>query len=66
MSCKSCGSDKQNEFEAEINIHFRGLKGLDQPAILVFPQLVMCLNCGFAEFTVPETELRPLARHAAA
>jgi hypothetical protein len=58
MSCKSCGS--------EINIHFPGLKGVDQPAMLVFPQVVVCLNCGFAEFTVSETELRPLANRAAA
>jgi hypothetical protein len=66
MPCKSCGSNQQNEFDAEINIHFRGLKELDQPAILVFPQLFVCLNCGFAEFTVSETELRPLAKRAAA
>ena len=66
MPCKLCGSDNQKEFDAEINIHFPGLKGLEQPGILVFPQLVVCLNCGFAEFTVPETELRPLPKRAAA
>ena len=66
MPCKSCGSNQQNEFDAEINVHFRGLKELNRPAILVFPQILVCMNCGFAEFTVPETELRPLAKRAAA
>ena len=33
MPCKSCGSDNQNKFDAEINIHFPGLKGMNLPAI---------------------------------
>jgi hypothetical protein len=66
MPCKSCGSDRQNEFDTEINIHFPGLKGMDLPAMLIFPRVVVCLDCGFAEFTVPETELHPLAKRAAA
>jgi len=66
MPCKSCGSGKQNEFDAEINIHFPGLKGMNLPAMLVFPRVVVCLNCGFSEFTVPKSELHPLAKRAAA
>lgn len=66
MPCKSCGSDNQNEFDAEINIHFPGLTGMNLPAMLVFPRVVVCLNCGFSEFTVPESELHPLSKRAAA
>ena len=60
MSCKSCHSDNQREFNGEIAIHFPGLKGLDKPIVWVFPKLVVCLDCGFTEFVVPETELRAL------
>jgi hypothetical protein len=66
MACRSCESENQTEFGAEINIHFPGRKGLDKPAVLVFPKLVVCLDCGFTQFTIPETELRLLGEAAAA
>jgi len=66
MSCKSCHSEKQREFSGEVAIHCLGLKGLDQPIVWVFPRLVVCLNCGFTEFVVPETELRRLGEGKAA
>jgi hypothetical protein len=65
MACRSCGSENQTEFGAEINIHFPGRKGLDKPAVLVFPKLVVCLDCGFTQFTLPEAELRLLGQGAA-
>jgi hypothetical protein len=60
MACKSCGSKKQTELGAEMNIHFPGLKGLDKPIVWVFPKLLVCFSCGSALFTIPETELRQL------
>jgi hypothetical protein len=62
MSCKSCQSENQRHLNGEIAIQFPGLKGLDKPIVWVFPQLVVCLDCGFAEFTIPERELRALAQ----
>jgi hypothetical protein len=62
MPCKSCGAENRGEFRAEIVIHFPGLKNIDKPVVCVFPELVVCLDCGIAEFAVPETELRLLAR----
>ena len=41
----------------EIAFHFLGRKSLDKPLVLVFPQLSVCLDCGFTEFSIPETEL---------
>jgi hypothetical protein len=66
MACKSCGSDNQQELGSEINIHFPGGEGLDKPAVLAFPKLLVCLHCGFTEFTLPEGELHRLAKDAAA
>jgi hypothetical protein len=66
VKCKSCGSDKQSKFTAEIAIHSPGLKDLDQPIVWVFPKLMVCLDCGTAEFAVPEAELRVLAKGDAA
>jgi hypothetical protein len=59
--CKSCQADNTREFDAEINIHFPGLKLLKgQAGVLVFPKLVVCLDCGFSEFSIAETELQLL------
>jgi hypothetical protein len=61
MRCRSCPSEKQLEFGAEMIIHFPGLEGLDKPIVWVFPKLLVCLDCGFTEFAIPETELALLA-----
>jgi hypothetical protein len=66
MLCKSCGSAHQKKFSAEMGIHFLGRNNLDKPVVWVFPELVVCLNCGTAEFAVPEAELRQLASRDAA
>jgi hypothetical protein len=61
MACKACGADRQSSFNGEIAIHFPGLQGLDKPIVWVFPQLLVCLNCGVAQFAIPEAELSVLA-----
>jgi hypothetical protein len=61
MACNSCGSLKQEKFRSEIDIHFPGLKNVDKRPVVVFPELVVCLNCGKAEFTVAEDDLNLLA-----
>jgi hypothetical protein len=66
MTCKSCGLNNQRKFTGEIGIHFTGLKDVDKPVVWVFPELVVCLDCGTAEFAVPEPELRLLAKGDAA
>jgi hypothetical protein len=60
MSCQSCQSENQSNFNGEIAVHFPGLEGLEKPFVWVFPRLLVCLDCGFTEFTIPETELRVL------
>ena len=60
--CPSCGSTEQAGLTAEIMIHFRGLR--DNPGVLLFPEIRVCLGCGLSRFTVPETELASLAKGA--
>jgi hypothetical protein len=46
MVCKSCQVENVKEFGSEINIHFPTPEGLDEPAMFVFPKLVVCFGCG--------------------
>ena len=64
MACRICGSGKQQKFAAEINIHFRGLKNIDNPSVLAFPKILVCLSCGCSQFTLNETKLSVLAGRA--
>lgn len=66
MPCKSCGAVNRRKFTAEIGIHSSGLKNIDLPVVWVFPELAVCVECGTAEFAVPEVELRLLAKGEAA
>jgi len=62
MPCKSCGSENLQKFRGEIAVHFLGLKCMDMPIVWVFPELVVCLDCGNAQFIVPEAELQTLRK----
>ena len=66
MRCKSCTSENQRSFTSETAVHFSGLNNLDKPAVFVFPKLLVCMDCGFTEFSMPETELRLLGKRPAA
>jgi hypothetical protein len=61
MSCTSCASDNQRKFGAEINIHQFDLKNLNRQGVLVFADLVICLNCGCSLLTIPQAKLALLA-----
>lgn len=65
MSCQLCASENLSKFTAEIAIHFPGLKNIDKPIVLVFPEVLVCLNCGIAQFAMPEESLRLLAKREA-
>jgi hypothetical protein len=63
MPCNSCGSESLGKFTAEIAIHLPGLKNIAEPAVWVFPEIVVCLGCGTAQFDLPEAKLRELTRN---
>jgi len=57
--CSSCGSRRNANFLGEICLHFAGgLEGLDKPLVWMFPKVVVCLDCGSAQFAVPEAGLK--------
>ena len=61
--CKACasGSERQKIFGGEVALHFCGVEGLTKPIVWVFPEIRVCLECGVAEFIIPEKELEVLA-----
>jgi hypothetical protein len=57
--CSSCASRRTTEFLGEICLHFPGgLESLKKPLVWMFPKVVVCLDCGFARFAVPQKELK--------
>jgi hypothetical protein len=52
MPCKSCGSPSLCTFGGEADI--------DRPVVWVFPEIVVCLDCGIAYFLIPDAELQRL------
>ena len=65
LRCRACDSLDLARFTGEVVIHFPGLRNVDKPHVFVFPKLVVCLVCGFAQFVVPEEELGLLAKGGA-
>ena len=61
MFCKSCHDNNCCILNGEIAIHFPGLNGLNKPIIWVFPKIKVCLECGSAEFRIPEEQIGELA-----
>jgi len=57
MHCTLCRSSNQAEFAAEMMIHFQGPIHLANPGVLVFPKVLVCLDCGFLQINLPEGEL---------
>lgn len=65
MWCRSCQSQHLVMYSVEMCIHSRSeLENLNKPATLAFPKVLVCLNCGFAEFTLAESELIELQGRA--
>ena len=60
MFCPSCTSATQVEFPAEMLIHAPGPKNIDGPGVFVFPTVLVCPHCGFAQFTIEPPQLASL------
>jgi hypothetical protein len=49
-------------FIGEMRIRSPGLKNIDKPSVWVFPELIVCFDCGTTEFLIPKNELGELRR----
>jgi hypothetical protein len=45
-----------------IHFSFSGFKNLNNPGVWASPKLRVCLDCGYSQFTVQESDLALLAR----
>ena len=61
QKCKSCGSANVGGFGSEMAIHHAGRENLSKPHVWLFPELLVCFDCGVAQMTVPEDKLQQLA-----
>jgi hypothetical protein len=51
-----CESENRKTFMAEMIIRFPGIEGLNKPIVWLYPSISVCLECGRAQFVVPEKE----------
>jgi hypothetical protein len=67
IGCRSCGSENKARFNAEFAVSFPRLRTVLKSApIYMVGAMVVCLGCGFAELSIPQTELGQLDEGAAA
>jgi hypothetical protein len=66
MPCKKCQSEQVKQFSSELNVHLQDPGGFNKQAVLLFPKLSVCLECGSTEFTLSASELLLLVRRAEA
>jgi hypothetical protein len=66
MSCKVCGSVSLQRLTGELSASFPDLKRASLAPIYVCQEVMVCLDCGFAELVIPPPELERLKEGTAA
>ena len=66
MACKACASTNTQELTGELSASFPDVKKANVPPIYVCREVLVCLDCGFAELVIPATELERLKKGSAA
>src|SRR5215470_18295427 len=61
MTCKRCASSELSRFTSELCIHRTGLKNLTESHLL-YPHVIICLNCGYGQFGVQDLDLERLRK----
>ena len=60
VSCARCSSLNEAEFPTEMMIHISGSNHHNNPGVMAFPVVLVCLDCGASRFKMPTKELRAL------
>jgi len=66
MPCKACKSENLQTLDAELTVSQPDLKELKVDPVYVCRNILICLDCGFAELIIPADELRLLNRDKSA
>jgi len=65
MECKACRSENLQKFAGELTASSLSMHNLDSSPVYVCQQVVVCVDCGFAELVVPRQELELLKKMTA-
>jgi hypothetical protein len=58
MACPVCASlNTQTKTSVEMMVHFSGVKLREHPGVPLVSPLLVCLDCGFAGFTISKPNL---------
>ena len=60
MACSVCASLNEAEFPTEMMVHFSSFNHQNNPGVMAFPLVLVCLDCGASRFKMPTKELRVL------
>lgn len=62
MPCKLCNSENLRNFTGELTASFPEMTKVTAAPVYVCRDVKVCLDCGFAEMTIPPVELGKLKR----
>jgi hypothetical protein len=62
MACKSCASEKLQYFSGELSVASLSIEKLKQAPVYVVQKILVCLDCGYAELSVPAAELEQIRK----
>ena len=57
VACRKCGSARQTALNGELTLSHTDIKSVALAPVYVCNQLLVCLECGFAELTIPGPDL---------
>ena len=57
MPCKVCKSENLWKFSGELTASHPGVKNVKAGPVYVCQDVMVCLDCGFAEMMIPPSEL---------
>lgn len=55
MKCPKCNSDSCVTMPAEIRLYRNGPRTLSHPPVSPSPDILVCTDCGWSEFSIPPT-----------
>jgi hypothetical protein len=62
MPCKICTSANLQNLTGELTASFPGVNNLNISPLYLCQEILVCLDCGFAELHVPPAALQQLVR----